>query len=92
MIYCVTNTCEGKTDMMTVCIDSEATGKQIRDMRCHYGISINRLSEMLGVTIQSVYKWEKGNNLPDITNLLLLSKILDTTVEDILVVIYRETL
>ena len=45
---------------MTICIDSEATGKQIRDMRCHCGISINRLSEMLGVTIQSVYKWEKG--------------------------------
>ena len=71
---------------MVICIDSEATGRQIKDKRCECGISINGLSEMLGVTFQAVYKWEKGVCLPDIANLVLLASVLKTTVDDLLVV------
>ncbi len=34
------------------------------------------LGERVGVSAAAVNKWEKGNNLPDIDNLLLISRIL----------------
>ena len=73
-----------------VYIDTEATGRQIRDLRNECDLSMLNMSEMLGVTFQAVYKWEKGICLPDIANLVMLARILKTTDDDILVVRYEE--
>ncbi|UUY24520.1 helix-turn-helix domain-containing protein [Ligilactobacillus salivarius] len=35
---------------------------------------------------QSIYKWLSGRSLPSLDNLVILSKVLHTTIEDILVV------
>ena len=35
---------------------------------------------------QAVYKWISGRSLPSIDNFLILSKVLHTSIEDILVV------
>ena len=35
---------------------------------------------------QAVYKWLSGRSLPSLDNLLILSKLLNSTMEDILVV------
>lgn len=67
-------------------IDMTATGKRIRELRQAKGITVRELSEFMGFTEpQAVYKWQRGDSLPTVDNLLALSRILETTMEDILI-------
>lgn len=67
-------------------IDMINTGKNIKYLREKAGISVNELQEILGFTTpQAIYKWQWGKTLPDIENLLLMSKLFNVKVEDVLV-------
>lgn len=65
-------------------IDMNAVGAQISMLRKHAGLTQNELGERLGVSFQAVSKWERGENLPDVSILLDLAAILRTTVDNIL--------
>lgn len=62
----------------------EKVGEQIAILRKSKGITQSELGERIGVSFQAVSKWERGETLPDITLLPDLAKILETTVDYIL--------
>lgn len=68
-------------------IDLVKTGINIKKLREKAGISVVELQEILGFTTpQAIYKWQWGKTLPDIENLLLMAKLFNVKVEDVLVV------
>lgn len=62
----------------------EKVGEQIAFLRRTKGLTQNELGERIGVSFQAVSKWERGEALPDVTLLPDLAKILETTVDFIL--------
>ncbi len=43
------------------------------------------LAGLLGVSVQAVYKWTSGTSLPSLDNLVLLSSVLETPIDDLIV-------
>ena len=67
-------------------IDLAATGKNIVRLREAHGLSVRDLQEYFGFEMpQAIYKWQKGQSLPTVDNLLALSVILQTPMNDIIV-------
>ncbi len=54
----------------------ELIGSKIAEERKRLGMTQEQLAEKLGVSAQTVSKWENGWNLPDIENLNTLSSVL----------------
>ena len=68
-------------------IDLTATGQNIKNLRVAAGISVRDLQNILGFTNpQAIYKWQNGDSLPSIDNLVILAAVLGVTVDEILVV------
>ncbi|MBE6812056.1 MAG: helix-turn-helix transcriptional regulator [Ruminococcaceae bacterium] len=65
-------------------MDAKKVGAQIATLRKTKGITQNELGERIGVSFQAVSKWERGETLPDTSLLPDLAKILETTVDFIL--------
>ena len=59
-------------------------GSFLRSSRKARGLTQGQVADALGVSAQAVSKWERGENLPDVTLLPDLSKSLNTSVEGIL--------
>jgi transcriptional regulator with XRE-family HTH domain len=61
-------------------------GDKIVKLRTEHHLSQGDLAEQLGVSRQSISKWETGNSIPDLDKLLLLSEVfgvsLDALVKD----------
>lgn len=53
-------------------------------LRRERGISQEALAERLGLSRQAVSKWERGESLPDIENLILLARFYDLTMDGLL--------
>ena len=67
-------------------IDMEATGDTIRRLRIERGVSVKELSQFLGLSdVRAVYKWQRGETLPSIDNLLALSILLEVPIDQILI-------
>ncbi|MCL2014731.1 MAG: helix-turn-helix domain-containing protein [Defluviitaleaceae bacterium] len=60
------------------------TGEKIRDLRKQAGISQNNLAKQMFVSRQSVSKWERNENMPDIVKLTQISEFFDVTVDFLL--------
>ena len=68
-------------------IDMVKTGQNIIDLRKKAGLSVKDLQEVFGFsTPQAIYKWQQGLALPTIDNLVVLAKLLEVKVDDILVI------
>ncbi|MBR3766652.1 MAG: helix-turn-helix transcriptional regulator [Clostridia bacterium] len=65
-------------------MDNLSVGKQIALLRANKGLTQAEIGERLGVSFQAVSKWERGETLPDISLLPLLSDVLETTIDNIL--------
>ena len=59
-------------------------GDKIAELRRQRGWSQENLAERLGVTRQSVSKWESGASDPSTTNLIALAKLYGLTAEELL--------
>ena len=71
----------------TVRIDLIRTGQRISDLRKERDLSIKEMQYALGFnTPQAIFKWQRGDALPTIDNLVVLAEIFDTTIDDILVI------
>ena len=67
-------------------IDLVATGKNIKRIREASGISVRDIQDVLGFTNpQAIYKWQKGECLPTIDNLVILASVLGVTIDEILI-------
>lgn len=58
--------------------------RYLQFLRKSHNYTQDGLAEKLGITRQSVSKWETGTALPDIETLLQLSRLYDITINDIL--------
>ena len=68
-------------------IDLKSTGKNIAKLRTAAGLSVKDLQRMLGLAKpQAIYKWQNGDCLPTIDNLVILAAALGVTLNDLLVI------
>ena len=67
-------------------IDMKKTGIRIQKYAGKYGYSVKYIQEYLGLSCpQPVYRWYKGQVLPSVDNLLKLSELFHTHMEDLIV-------
>ncbi|GEM_PF-3133905 len=59
-------------------------GERIKEQRKKSGLSQERVAELVGVSRQSVTKWESGQSAPSTENLFKLAEIFGTTVDMLL--------
>ncbi len=70
-------------------IDMVSTGQNIELLRKEAGLTVRDLQEIFGFsTPQAIYKWQHGDTLPNLDNLVILAEVLGVAIEDILVVEY----
>ena len=63
-------------------VNAVETGKNIKRLREEKGITVKELQKIFGFdTPQAIYRWQRGEILPCLDNLLVLAKILDVQVE-----------
>jgi len=68
-------------------VNMEKTGENIVHLRQTRGLSVKDIQKEFGfVTPQAIYKWQQGNALPTIDNLVVLAEIFQVPIDDILVV------
>jgi transcriptional regulator with XRE-family HTH domain len=65
-------------------MDITKIADQISTLRKNKGLTQNELGERLDVSFQAVSKWERGENMPDIAILPDLAKVLETSIDNIL--------
>ncbi|MBQ8167032.1 MAG: helix-turn-helix transcriptional regulator [Lachnospiraceae bacterium] len=67
-------------------INTEATGKRIKELCRHNKISVNDVKEFMGFeNPQAIYKWQRGESLPSIDNFYALSKLLNVPIDSIII-------
>lgn len=59
-------------------------GENIANLRREAGLSQEALAEKLGVSRQTLAKWESGESVPDVLRCDALADIFETTLEDLL--------
>lgn len=59
-------------------------GEYLKKLRIENNLSQEKLGEKLGLSRQSVSKWEQGNAVPDIENIMKLAKLYNVSVDSIL--------
>lgn len=68
-------------------IDMKATGLNIKTLRENAGFSVQNLADILEFeSVQGIYRWQKGETLPAIENLILLSCIFNKPINEILII------
>lgn len=60
------------------------TANRLQQLRKENGYSQEVLAEKLGISRQSVSKWERAESSPEIDNLMALSKIYGLTIDELL--------
>ena len=67
-------------------VDLVATGKNIKNLRNCSGFSVRDLQCIFGFEYpQAIYKWQHGECLPTVDNLLALARLLQVAMEEIIV-------
>ena len=66
-------------------IDMIKTGQNIIRLREANNMSVKDLQDIFGFTTpQAIYKWQQGATLPSIDNLVMLAKVFQVHIEDII--------
>lgn len=67
-------------------INMAATGKNIVRLRSERGLSVKDLQHWFGFEEpRAIYKWQHGETLPSVDNLLGLSTLFDVSIDEIIV-------
>ncbi len=59
-------------------------GENIKKLRKEKELTQENLAEFLGVSFQTISKWERGETYPDITTLPIISRFFDVSIDDLL--------
>lgn len=65
-------------------MDMNAVARQISSLRKNKGLTQSELGDRVGVSFQAVSKWERGETLPDTAILPDLARVLETSIDSIL--------
>ena len=67
-------------------INMAATGNNISQMRRRAGRTVQVLQNICGFSSpQAIYKWQRGEAMPTIDNLVILASVFDTTMDAIVI-------
>jgi len=67
-------------------VDMAATGARLRDMIFESGYNVKSIQDFLELSCpQSIYKWLRGESLPSINHLYMLSRLFEVHMEELLV-------
>ena len=67
-------------------INMAATGNNITQMRRRAGMTVQDLQNIFGFSSpQAIYKWQRGEAMPTIDNLVILASVFDTTMDAIVI-------
>ena len=67
-------------------IDMTATGMNITRLRKNAGMTVRDLQDIFGfATPQAIYKWQRGEAMPTLDNMIVLAAVFNVTVDEILV-------
>lgn len=67
-------------------IDMQRTGRKLKQMTESAGYTPRIIQDYLHLScVQPIYRWYKGNILPSVDHLLMLSELLNVHMEDLLV-------
>ena len=58
-------------------------GQRISSIRKERGISTAQLAEEIGCTQQTVYRWERGERIPDVPTLMKIARVLGVNLDDL---------
>ena len=73
--------------MPTLVINMQQTGENILMLRMRCGLSVHDLQEKLGLTSpQAIYKWQRGECVPSIDSLIVLSSVFGVNINAIVAV------
>ncbi len=62
------------------------TGRNIARLRKINDLTIKDIQDAMGFnTPQAIYKWMRGEAIPSVDNLVVLSELFDTAIDEILV-------
>ena len=64
-------------------MNSEIFSRNLRRLRLEKNLTQEQLANQLGVSVQSVSRWECGNTLPDVMLLPVIARIYGVTVDDL---------
>ena len=68
-------------------IDMVRTGANITALRKDRKISVKVLQELMGFnTPQAIFKWQRGDSLPSLDNLVILADLFGVSISEIVVV------
>lgn len=68
-------------------INVDATGKQLKRIRKEQNFSVQDIQHQIGlISAQAIYKWERGQALPSLDNIVILAKLYEVTLDDLLVI------
>ncbi|MDO4650366.1 MAG: helix-turn-helix transcriptional regulator [Eubacteriales bacterium] len=68
-------------------IQQKETGRNIKSLLASRGYTVKDIQGAMGFeNPQAIYKWLSGKSLPSLDNMVILSRLLNTSIEDILVV------
>lgn len=71
---------------MTPILDPVATGRNIDDIRRDRNLSVAALKDALGLsTTNAIYKWFRGDSMPTLDNIVILSSILKVSINDMII-------
>ena len=68
-----------------ITINMIATGKMIKDMRQKHGMTIKQVQDACGISAAAVCKWQNGQTMPTLDNLLILSDLWNVKLDDLVV-------
>ena len=67
-------------------INMTATGQNIQQLRKKAGLTVSNLQQIFGFsTPQAIYKWQRGTALPTLDNMVILSVLFNTNINNILI-------
>ncbi len=64
--------------------EARRIGRRIAEARREKGMSQAELATRMSISFQAVSRWERGESMPEITRLRLLSELLGITVDELL--------
>ena len=65
-------------------MDQMKIGSFLKELRKEKGMTQEQLAEQLNTSNRSVSRWETGNNLPDLSMLIILAEYYDVDVREII--------
>ena len=67
-------------------IDMERTGARIEELRKQSGYTVKELqAAMSPISYQAIYKWQQGQAVPSVDNLIILSELFRVPIDQIIV-------